>query len=37
MMNYYYLAFLIGEIWLDSRNNKLLGIILFFVSMGDFP
>ena len=37
MMSYYYLSFLIGEILLDLRNNILLGIILFFVSMGDFP
>ena len=37
MMNYYYLSFLIGEIWLDLRNNILLWIILFSVSMGDFP
>ena len=37
MMSYYYLSFLIGEIWLDSRNNILLGIILFSVSMTDFP
>ena len=37
MMSYYYLSFLIGEILLDSRNNILLGIILFSVSMRDFP
>ena len=37
MMSYYYLFFLISEIWLDLRNNILLGIILFSVSMGDFP
>ena len=37
MMIYYYLSFLIGVVWLDLRNNILLGIILFFVPMGDFP
>ena len=37
MMSYYYLSFLIGEIWLDLRDNILLRIILFSVSMGDFP
>ena len=37
MMSYYYLSFLIGEIWLDLRDNILLGIILFSISMGDFP
>ena len=37
MMIYYYLSFLIGEVWLDLWNNILLGIILFSVSMGDFP
>ena len=37
MMIYYYLTFLIGEVWLDLRNNILLGIILFSVPMGDFP
>ena len=36
MMIYYYLYFLIGEVWLDLRNNILLGIILFSVPMGDF-
>ena len=25
------------EVWLDLRNNILLGIILFSVPMGDFP
>ena len=37
MMIYYYLSFLIGEVWLDLRNNILLGIILFSVPMRDFP
>ena len=37
MMIYYCLSFLIGEVWLDLRNNILLGIILFSVPMGDFP
>ena len=37
MMIYYYISFLIGEVWLDLRNKILLGIILFFVPMGDFP
>ena len=37
MMIYYYLSFLIDEVWLDLRNNILLGIILFSVPMGDFP
>ena len=37
MMSYYYLSFLIDEIWFDLRDNILLGIILFSVSMGDFP
>ena len=37
MMIYYCLSFLIGEVWLDLRNNMLLGIILFSVLMGDFP
>ena len=29
--------FLIGEIWLDLQDNILLGIILFPLSLGDFP
>ena len=37
MMIYYCLSFLIGEVGLDLRNNILLGIILFFVPLGDFP
>ena len=37
MMIYYCLSFLIGDVWLDLRNNILLGIILFSVLMGDFP
>ena len=37
MMIYYCLSFLISEVWLDLRNNILLGIILFSVLMGDFP
>ena len=37
MMIYYYISFLIGEVWLNLRNNILLGIILFSVPMGDFP
>ena len=37
MMIYYCLSFLIGEVWLDLRNNILLGIILFYVHVGDFP
>ena len=31
------LSFLIGEIWLDLRNDILLGTILFSVPVGDFP
>ena len=31
MMSYYYLSFLIGEIWLDWQDIILLGIILFSV------
>ena len=31
MMIYYYLSFLIDEIWLDLQDNILLGIILFSV------
>ena len=31
MMICYYLSFLIDEIWLDLKDNILLGIILFFV------
>ena len=37
MMIYYCLSFLIGEVWLDLRNNILLEAILFSVPMGDFP
>ena len=37
MMIYYCLSFLIGEVWLDLRNNILLEIILFSVHVGDFP
>ena len=36
MMICCYLSFLIDEIWLDLRNNILLGIILFSVPMRDF-
>ena len=37
MMIYYCLYFLIGEVWLDLRNNILSGIIIFSIPMGDFP
>ena len=37
MMSYYCLSFLIDEIWLDLQDNILLGIILFPLSLGDFP
>ena len=37
MMSYYCLSFLINEIWLDLQDNILLEIILFPLSLGDFP